>query len=113
MIVVVTGDRDWTDRAKVRKRLAELPPGTTVVVGGQRGADAITEDEALDLGFNVEVVYADWSVGRAGGPIRNGKMLDRKPDLVIAFHPDLEKSKGTADCVRQARKRNIPVEHIR
>jgi hypothetical protein len=30
-------------------------------------------------------------------------MLDLEPDCVLAFHPDLERSKGTANMVRQAK----------
>jgi len=37
-------------------------------------------------------------------------MLDEKPDLVIAFHPNLAESKGTKDCVNEAKRRGIPVE---
>ena len=36
-------------------------------------------------------------------------MLELKPDLVVAFHSDLERSKGTADMVRRARKEGIEV----
>ena len=37
-------------------------------------------------------------------------MLDEgKPDLVIAFHNDLPKSKGTKDMVKRAQKADVPV----
>ena len=39
-------------------------------------------------------------------------MLDQKPDLVLAFHDDLGKSRGTADTVGEAKRRGIPVEHV-
>jgi len=113
MKVVITGDRNWTDRGKIRDRLSLLPPGSTVIVGGCRGADQLAEEEAYKLGNTIILIRADWATyGRAAGPIRNGWMLDEEPDLVLAFHPNLAESKGTADCVRQARKRGIPVEHI-
>ena len=38
---------------------------------------------------------------------------DLEPRLVIAFHHDLSKSKGTADTVQEAKKRGIKVIVIR
>jgi hypothetical protein len=39
-------------------------------------------------------------------------MLDTKPDLVIAFHEDIESSKGTKDCIKEARRRGIAVDVV-
>ncbi len=39
-------------------------------------------------------------------------MLDTKPSLVIAFHNDLSKSKGTKHIVREAKKRGVETEII-
>lgn len=36
-------------------------------------------------------------------------MLDEKPDLVVAFHDALHRSRGTKDCVEEAQRRGIPV----
>lgn len=54
---------------------------------------------------------AKWKeFGRAAGPIRNQQMLDEgKPELVLAFHDDLENSKGTKDMVGRAMKADLPV----
>ena len=53
---------------------------------------------------------ADWTkFGTKAGPIRNREMLDLQPDLVIAFHRNLKKSKGTIDTVMEANRRGIPV----
>jgi ABC-type Fe3+-hydroxamate transport system substrate-binding protein len=43
--------------------------------------------------------------GPSAGPIRNGRMLEYKPDLVIAFPG----GRGTANMVKQARKAGIAV----
>lgn len=113
MIVLVCGDRFWTDKEKIRVRLGKLPAGTTVIHGAARGADSIAGAEAQEFGFKVMAVPADWAKhGKAAGPIRNREMLDQKPDLVIAFHPNLEGSKGTKDTVTEAWRRGIPVELI-
>jgi hypothetical protein len=70
-------------------------------------------DNANSLGFNVVAVPAQWDTyGPAAGPIRNKQMLDLGPDLVIAFHNDLSKSRGTVNTVREAKRRGIPVEII-
>lgn len=112
MKVLVCGDRNWKDWSKIRTRLVELKP-SSVITGGARGADTIAAISSSELGVPVQVFPANWSTyGRAAGPIRNREMLDQYPDLVLAFHSDLSKSKGTADCVREARKRGIKVEVV-
>lgn len=114
--VVVTGARSWYhdgQRKVVRKRLKLLPANTRLIHGGCRGVDRLAASEAAKLGFLVQGFKADWdNLGLAAGPIRNGLMLDQKPDLVLAFHHNLTESKGTFDCVSQARLRGIPVEEI-
>jgi hypothetical protein len=113
MKALICGDRKWTDREKIRSRLSQLPPGSEIIEGGAPGADKLSRFEALKLDMKVTEFPAEWKkYGRAAGPIRNRKMLDEKPDLVIAFHPDLSQSRGTADTVREAKRRGIPVEVI-
>jgi len=54
---------------------------------------------------------ARWDLyGRAAGPLRNSQMLkEGKPNLVIAFHDNLDSSKGTKDMVNKSLKDNIEV----
>lgn len=110
--VVVSGAREWNLTATMRRRFARLPPGTIIVHGNERGADKTADFVAKSMGFQTEHIEADWDhLGNFAGPIRNRQMLDTKPDLVLAFHPDLYgRSKGTRDCVQEARRRGIPVE---
>lgn len=107
--VLVSGDREWKDAQKIRDVLKALPSNTIIVHGNARGADKIAGKVALGLGMKVRVYPAKWDqYGKAAGPIRNQRMLDEeKPDMVIAFHSDLEKSKGTKDMVRRARTAGI------
>jgi len=113
MKVLVCGDRSWKDWNKIRSKLQELKP-EVIIAGGARGADTTAALIASkELGIPAYIYPAQWNTyGRAAGPIRNREMLDQCPDLVLAFHSDLSKSKGTADCVREARKRGIKVQIV-
>lgn len=112
MKVLVCGDRKWPYKGIVRRVLYQVQP-SMVIQGGARGADTLAWDVAKEMGLATETYPAEWKeYGRAAGPIRNRLMLDQKPDLVIAFHDDIEHSRGTKDCVTEARKRGIPVRVI-
>ena len=111
MRVLVCGDRNWFNRAAIRRELAKLPAGTIIIEGEARGADTIAREEALALGLSVKRFPADWAhFGRAAGPIRNLAMLNAKPDRVLAFHTNIAASKGTANMVKIATKAGKPVE---
>lgn len=107
--VLVCGSRDWADRGRIKRRLADLPDNTVVIVGGAPGADTFAQHEAHRRGLHVAIVPALWQRYRASaGPRRNRAMLDLAPGLVIAFHAD--NSRGTQDTIDEARRRSIPVE---
>ena len=109
-IVLICGSRDFTDRERIRLRMAQLPPGTVIVHGAARGADTIAGEIAAEMGLEVRAHPAEWrKYGRAAGPIRNQAMLDiEHPDLVIAYPED--EARGTWDMVRRARKAGVPTE---
>jgi hypothetical protein len=113
MKVLVCGGRDWTNGRVIRKRLIDLPCNTIVIEGGCKGADLIAREIALEIGLEVVEFPAAWKkYGRSAGINRNIKMLDTNPHLVIAFHDDISKSKGTKHTVSEARKRGIEVEVV-
>lgn len=113
MRVIVTGDRNWDDPVTIQNELAKLPPDSTVVHGDCRGADRWAGRLARELGLTVVAWPAEWKKhGRKAGPIRNQEMVDSGADLVLAFHPDLGRSKGTRDCVRRAQRARIQVRVI-
>ncbi len=106
MIVVVTGSRNWSDAGAIRAELMRLPVNTAVVHGDARGADKLAGSIARDLNLPVIPMPADWGkYGKNAGPIRNQSMIDRHPDLVLAF--PLRDSIGTWDCVRKAEAKGI------
>jgi hypothetical protein len=79
-----------------------------IIHGAAKGADTIAGNIANKLGFQVVSVPAEWEkYGRAAGPIRNKIMLNMEPDLVLAFHSDIENSKGTKNMVEIARKKGV------
>ena len=112
MNVLICGDRNWTDQDTIENYIKTLSPNSVIIHGGCRGADTIANDMAIKHGHLVNDFPAYWeSYGAAAGPIRNGEMLKQgKPELVVAFHDNLENSKGTKDMIRQAKRAGVPVE---
>ncbi|KKN72637.1 hypothetical protein LCGC14_0408790 [marine sediment metagenome] len=110
MKALICGDRNWTDKETIRQYLSELKAAgyTEIIEGGARGADTIAKEEALKLHLSTNHFPAQWDkYGRSAGYIRNRVMLDQKPDIVVGFHKDIANSKGTADCLKEAKRRGI------
>lgn len=106
MRILCCGDRNWTSISKIRTRLEEYRnTDTTIIHGNARGADRLSAQVAMELGLKVLSFPAQWErYGKAAGPIRNQQMLDEgSPELVIAFHNDIENSKGTKDMLNRAK----------
>lgn len=109
MKVLICGDRNWTDEQAIRHVIKRLKSGDVVIEGEARGADKIARDLAMRAEISVDHYHAQWSrYGRAAGPIRNKRMLEEgRPDIVIAFHEDLERSVGTKHMVSIAVKAGV------
>lgn len=113
-VVLVCGDRNWSDREALYRALDGLHADhriTRLVEGEAKGADTMAREWAETRGVLVDPYPADWKrYGRSAGPRRNTQMLvEGQPNLVVAFHPNIAKSKGTANMVRQASAAGIPV----
>lgn len=114
MRIIVTGGRhsqevklvwDYLDRLLDALPLRNL----TVIQGGATGVDKHARDWCMKHDVDFENYPYASEYGRAGGPIRNERMLVRgKPDLVVAFPGN----KGTANMVKQARARGVKVVEI-
>jgi hypothetical protein len=110
ILVIVTGSRDWTDRAIIHSDLlaCERPGAAMKLVQGgcPTGADAIAAEYALRRGWNVVTVKADWrKYGRAAGPIRNQQMIETyagRAFRVLAYSKN--NSPGTANTIAHARR---------
>ena len=116
MIVLVTGDRNWKNRKKIATELHKRRKKIKLLIhGGARGADLIADEYARIMGVQTVEFAANWTFHkRAAGPIRNQNMIRFiKPDLVLAFHSNLKKSKGTQHMVKLARGQKVRVKVIR
>lgn len=116
--VIVCGDREWHHVDKIENRLKELQEehgmNLLVVSGGCRGADYICAEACRRLGIDFAEFPANWT-GRkkSAGPVRNSIMFNvTQPNLVIAFHHNLDESKGTKNMVDYASKKGCSVEVI-
>lgn len=113
--VLVCGSRDWSDPMAIQLTLERLDAvhGIEAVIHGDcRGADRAAGQWARDTRWVSLLVFpADWErYGRRAGPIRNRQMItEGQPTMVLAFHPDLENSRGTKDMVRAAKDAGLPV----
>ncbi len=123
MRVLCCGDRNYSSYEIIRRELEKLPKDTEIIQGCANGADTMSAKISKVLGLklisskdNADVINkpgfpANWDkYGKAAGAIRNKQMLDEgKPDLVLAFHTNIEKSRGTKNVIEQAKKRGIKV----
>jgi len=109
---VISGSREHSDYQYVKDRLLDhVESHSLIITGDCRGVDYVTQKFVSNLSGISVIVPADWSHGKAGGPIRNFWMLDLAKTLsdepeLIAF--PMENSVGTLDCITQADKMKIP-----
>ena len=111
MRILICGDRNYVDWRHIIKSFIEsLPKDSVIIQGGCRGADLLAKSEAKRNNLEVIEFPADWKAyGKAAGHIRNRQMLDEgKPDIVIAFHENIQNSRGTLNMLTQSRVYNIP-----
>ncbi|NUP15463.1 MAG: DUF2493 domain-containing protein [Streptomyces sp.] len=122
--VLVTGSRDWEDRAAIDDFLTSLAAAnvfhnrTTVVVHGAcpTGADAIADDWARYHAARSPLVEferhpANWSLnGKRAGFIRNARMVNLGADLCLAFIRN--GSRGASHTAALAEQAGIPVRRF-
>jgi hypothetical protein len=112
MRILVTGSRNWTDRATIENALTEWrSPGAVLVHGAAKGAGRLTEAIWRSWGLPVEPHPADWDrlPHGAAGPLRNRAMVLAGADVCLAFI--LPDSRGATGCAEAA---GIPTyRHLR
>lgn len=126
MRLLVTGGRDYADRARVfatldmihRKRCID------VLIHGacgidfddedwtperMKGADRWAHEWSLERGVDVQPMPAKWRrLGLKAGPVRNGEMVAQKPGGAVAFAGH----DGTENCIRQCEAAGVKVMRV-
>lgn len=111
--LLVCGGRDYDDFVKlsaVMNYIAKKVNIIEIIHGDAKGADSMAGVWADNRRIKVTAVPADWEHFKcAAGGIRNKKMLDMKPDGVVAFPG----GNGTKNMISIAKKANVPVLQIK
>jgi hypothetical protein len=112
--VLICGDRSWTNRGIIKEAVLKVLQTNDIeyiIEGGANGADRLGRSVAEEIGIPVDTYYAKWQMyGKAAGRIRNKEMLNKgKPTLVLAFHNNIQNSKGTKNMIEIAVKAGVKV----
>lgn len=109
--VLITGSRYWKTDDHIIKIFNEFkkllirfscnPCEVIIIHGDAPGVDSISEAISQCYGFKTIPYPCDWSFGKIGGRLRNQKMYDLENpfDFCLAFHDDINASKGTKHMV--------------
>lgn len=112
MRVLLTGSRTWKKRAPIEAMMLGLSvvyPKVHFILGdAPNGLDKFAREICKDHGLSHVVHEAHWDkLGKSAGHERNGRMVKDRPDVAFAFRMD-GVSRGTDDCIEQARQAGIP-----
>lgn len=116
--VLVTGSRDWTERAPIWGALKEAcdthgSDRVIIVHGGARGADALAAEYAATFHIRSEVHPACWhDLGKSAGFRRNAEMVSLGASVCLAFYKQGAGNRGTDHCARLAEQAGIPVKRF-
>lgn len=102
MRTIIAGSRTISDKALVRKAIADSGFIITEIISGcARGVDSIAIEIAdEDPATPIKLYPVDWDrYGSGAGPIRNEKMAKYANALILVWDG---KSKGSADMLKRA-----------
>ena len=117
--IIICGGRHFNDYERLEAVMNEIVEeynlslkDIEIVNGHCEGADRLGELWASKHGAECTVFPAEWGkYGRAAGPVRNTNMVEyvaqSKQPIVVAFVN--ERTKGTWDTVRKAKKKEFKV----
>lgn len=102
--VLACGSREWADYPFILDCMTELRiilGDFQLIHGGARGADTFSGIIAHRMGLPEPIVdVPEWDrCSKAAGFKRNTRMLERRPDYVVAFYFG---AGGTADTISKA-----------
>lgn len=108
---MVTGSRNWDLVPVIEKHLYWFTRGwkeVTLIEGGAVGADSIARNYARKQGWEIHTFLPDYQThGKAAPHVRNQKMVDLKPHLVLAYIRNM--SSGTISTVIKANTAHLMV----
>ena len=112
--IVVAGSRDYNNYEEAKKYIdfciSDLKKTFSLIFisGGCRGADTLGERYAIEKGYKLVKMLAEWDkYGKSAGPKRNVEMA-KACDYVICFWDG--QSRGTKSMIDIARKLNKPIK---
>lgn len=106
MKTIIAGGRDFNNHELMTKVLYHLQI-TEVVCGMANGADELGRLWAIEHGIPIKEFLANWErYGKAAGHKRNAQMAEYGQCLVAFWD---QKSKGTANMIKEAKKRQLEV----
>lgn len=122
MILLVTGGRDFCeshtaageprdgfmDERRALGFVLDYINPASVIVGDASGADRWAKIWCGRRSVPFREFKADWSNGARGGPERNQRMVDMKPDAAVRFPG----GRGTQDCAHRCAKADVPVYQV-
>jgi hypothetical protein len=119
-LVLICGSREWWDPEPIRREIRKRKTWCkrqgyelVIIEGEARGADQTARIVAEQEDVHVIRVAALWETrGKPAGPQRNAIMAAIGPQEVVAFHEDIENSKGTKDMLKRAEKLDIPTKVV-
>lgn len=101
--VIVTGSRRWFEPGIIWDALDRSDVELLIHGDCETGADRYADEWAKANGTPCARMPAWWTVyGKAAGPTRNNWLLRFFPEAIVLAFP-LPSSKGTVDCIAQAR----------
>lgn len=115
--ILISGSRNWktnSDYIKIKEELQKYP-NANIIVGDCRGVDTLAVKACKELKYPYKIFKADWNTyGLSAGPIRNKEMVDciskiEGEKFVLAFHENIEESKGTKNLIKIANENKIKV----
>lgn len=111
MKTIIAGTRTITNAAELEIAIAECGfQITEVVCGGAKGVDELGRLWAVAHNVPFKIFTADWATyGPVAGPMRNTQMV-QYAEVAIFLWDGV--SRGTADCIRSAGLKGLPM-HIR
>lgn len=118
MEIIVTGGRDYEDKARVFQVLDDLIVRPTLIIqGGATGADSLAKLWAQTRNVPWKTYFADWNwktyfadwkaYGPSAGPRRNKIMLLAHPGAKVLVFPG---DRGTKNCRETAESLGYDVE---